>query len=175
MKSVLKRPASWLLILLLAAAKSAYAHEGHQSSYGEEIISQGQFVMLQEGRKKSLHVAGWVQMVRRPDGYTDLSLYLEGLKPDSSYPVYIHTQPCEQGAGAPYKINPYQQETSPRNTIRALIKSNRRGIARTKLKIKHWARPEAQSLVIHDPRDNSNLACADIFLVQSRLSDNFGF
>ena len=112
-------------------------------------------------------------MIRLPNGKTEVSLQVEGLAPDTTYPAHIHTLSCEEGGGQHYKIDPEDEDTYKSNEIWPTIETDEKGVGKTDIRVRHWARSDAQSLIIHDPQDKSRIICADIFLVDTQLTDGF--
>jgi hypothetical protein len=104
-------------------------------------------------------------MYRTAEGNTIVQLSAVGLDANTQYPAHVHALPCRSNnAGGHYKLDPTVEGTEEANEIWPTLTSNGDGVARTEVSLEgHVARPDAQSIVIHDPNaDNAKMVCADL-------------
>jgi Cu-Zn family superoxide dismutase len=111
-------------------------------------------------------LAGHAQILRDASGKTTVQLHVEGLDPNLMYPAHVHNLPCSVNtAGDHYKIDPTVAMTDPMNELHVPFTTDATGLGRATLTAMHFARPDAQSVVIHDPSSmpaNAKMACADL-------------
>jgi hypothetical protein len=88
-------------------------------------------------------------------------VHAAGLAPNTAYPVHVHNSPCGvNNAGGHYQhvlggvVDRY-------NEIWPGFTTNRAGLGNGNAEHAFRARPEAQSVVIHDT-DGARIACADL-------------
>lgn len=109
-------------------------------------------------------IAGRAQLIRHYDGTTSVQLYADGLAPGIDYGVHVHALPCDisQGGGH-YRIDPTVDGVSAENEIWPTFTTDDAGVGTADLNVGHIARGDAQSVVIHDPLNNSTkMVCADL-------------
>ena len=144
-------------------------------SPAEAAASVGRFTTLPAGDALGLEVDG-VAVLRRMSGATSGRIVLRGLDPGLVYAAHLHNAPCELGAGGGH----YKDETAgigaPPNELWfassddpfAGVTANRGGVARGFGAADWVARPEAQSIVIHQvvsatgTSGGPKVACADL-------------
>lgn len=115
------------------------------------------------GLDRARNVTGFANLVRQPTGITTVSLTAAGLMPNIAYQAHVHDRPCQIAAGgAHYKLDE-AAPASEANEIWLRFTTDAAGSATANTSVKHLARPEAQSIVIHDPADAGRLACADLY------------
>jgi len=112
-------------------------------------------------------ISGHGQIIRRADGTTTVQLHVEGLSPDTSYPAHVHAYPCAvESAGGHYKIDPSITTTDQANELWVPFTTDSSGVGRSNVDFTHAARPDAQSIVIHEhPTDAgppAKMACVDL-------------
>lgn len=144
-------------------------------SPAEATTSVGRFSNLPAGDSMGLQVDG-VAILRRTSDGTSGRVVLRGLDPGLVYAAHVHNQPCQPGAGGThYRDVPTGVGTPPNemwfsssDDPFAGIVANRGGVARGSGAVDWVARPEAQSVVIHQvvsPTGTSGgpkIACADL-------------
>ena len=96
-------------------------------------------------------------------GKTTVTVQVRGLAPNTVYPTHVHNAPCSAanpGGGH------YQQDDTGLvdavNEMWPVVTTNAAGNGHGKAKHGFWARPEAQSIVVHAPGSLTRLACADL-------------
>jgi hypothetical protein len=111
-------------------------------------------------------LAGHAQILRDTAGKTTVQLHVEGLDPSVAYPAHVHNFPCSVDTGGThYKIDPTVDMTDPMNELHIGFMTDATGLGRATMTANHFARPDAQSVVIHDPSStpaNAKMACADL-------------
>lgn len=144
-------------------------------SPAEAATSVGRFTTLPAGAGLGLDVDGVAIMRRTPDG-TSARVVLRGLDPGLVYAAHLHNQPCGLGAGGTHYKDVTTGGGTPPNELWlsssddpfAGVSANRGGVARGFGAVEWVARPEAQSIVIHQvvPATGTSggpkIACADL-------------
>jgi LVIVD repeat len=136
----------------------------------------GTFGTLPAGEQLGLRIGGFARITRGLDG-TEVRALVFGLDGRTTYGAHLHNAPCSAAdpGGGHYK-NDLLGEAMPPNELwlsstddpLAGIISNRGGVARGEGSADWIARPEAQSVVIHQippggtPAGGPKIACADL-------------
>ena len=128
-------------------------------------IAGGNFAPLSAYASRTA-LKGHAQMIRDAAGKTTVQVHVEGLDPSVMYAAHVHAMPCAvDTGGGHYKIDPTMDMTDPNNEIHLPFMTDAMGIGRTSMTANHFARPDAQSVVVHDPSSmpaNAKMACADL-------------
>ena len=117
-------------------------------------------------------VDGHATMIRTGDGRTKISVEVSGLEPGLAYPSHVHNQPCDIGRGGGHyqdvpgggtvPPNELWPSSDPKDPMAGLI-ANPAGNASGHGTAPWVARPEAQSVVIHQSGNPAvRIACADL-------------
>lgn len=142
-------------------------------SPAEASAAVGQFEVLPAGAALDI---GGVAVVQRGAGRTTGRVVLHGLEPGATYAAHVHNQPCNLGAGGTHYKHDGAGVGAPPNELWfsssgdpiAGITASRGGVARGHGVVAWLARPEAQSVVIHQvvaatgTSGGPKLACADL-------------
>jgi superoxide dismutase, Cu-Zn family len=110
-------------------------------------------------------ITGHAQIIRTADGKTTVQLHVEGLTAATAYGAHVHSLPCNvDNAGGHYKIDPSIATADQANEIwPGPFTTDADGVGRASVQVDHAARPDAQSVVIHDTANgNAKMACADL-------------
>ena len=125
--------------------------------------TNGNFLVTATGLERGYGIVGNASLVRTLDGDTSVVATVSGLDPNTTFMAHVHREPCRTGGGAHYKIDDSISEEIRENEIWPMFMADAAGNATgTDVALGHLARPEAQSIVIHDPSDKARLACADL-------------
>ncbi len=129
-----------------------------------DLETSGDSVLFDEARTRGYRdLRANASMKRLLDGTTETELSVTGAMADKEYPVHVHDLPCDvDSGGAHYKIDPSIADTEEENEIWLNFTADSSGEGRSNARVEHLARPEAQSIVIHDPEDAERLACIDL-------------
>ncbi|MEM7199798.1 MAG: hypothetical protein AAF628_06000 [Planctomycetota bacterium] len=142
--------------LLLAGLLSAGALPA------QDAIAAGTFTPTATGIARGFDITGRALLIRRASGATEAYTFVQGLMPATAYGVHVHDLPCDVNAGgAHYKIDPNVAGTVRANEIWPAFTTNMNGEGFGFDSAAHIARPEAQSIVVHDT-DGARIACADL-------------
>lgn len=117
-----------------------------------------------------LGASGFALLIRKPDGQTETSVQVSGLEASTMYPAHVHALPCgvaDAGgalAGPHYKIDPTVMDTVETNELWVAFTTDAEGNATSVATAMHAARPDAMSVVIHDPATDppARMLCADL-------------
>lgn len=144
-------------------------------SPAEAATSTGRFVTLPAGDDLGLEVNGIAVLRRTWDG-TSGRIVVRGLDPGLIYAAHLHNQPCNIGAGGSHYKDVTGGAGAPPNELWFSssddpfegVTANRGGVARGSGAADWVARPEAQSVVIHQvvsatgTSGGPKIACADL-------------
>ncbi len=108
-----------------------------------------------------LEITGRAQMVRTASGRTIVTVHVEGLDADTSYPAHVHQGACGVGdADGHFKFDP-AGPAAPPNEIWVGFTTNAAGVGNGLVIANGTAGPAAVSVVIHAP-GGAKIACADL-------------
>jgi hypothetical protein len=144
-------------------------------SPAEAATSVGRFVTLPAGNDLGLEVDGVALLRRTADG-TWGRVVLSGLEPGLVYAAHLHNAPCGLGLGGSHYKDVTAGVGAPPNELWfsssddpfAGVTARRGGSARGVGAVEWVARPEAQSVVIHQvvaatgTSGGPKIACADL-------------
>jgi len=144
-------------------------------SPAEATTNVGRFTTLPAGDVLGLQVDG-VAVLRRTSDGTLGRVVLRGLDPGLVYAAHLHNQPCGLGAGGSHYKDVTTGVGAPPNELWFSssddpfdgITANRGGVARGFGAAEWVARPEGQSVVIHQvvsatgTAGGPKIACADL-------------
>ena len=136
------------------------------TSSDEAQVTTGTPSTTKAGIERNYEITGKAQMKRLPSGDTGktvVDLNVKGLHPNEKYPVHVHNLPCSEKGGGGH----YQHEKGGKvddvNEIWLTFTSNSSGAGSSQAEHNHVARPDAQSIVIHDSTaDKARIACIDL-------------
>jgi hypothetical protein len=143
----------FLIAALALAATPALAGAGK--------VTRGDFRTFAAGLERGYQVSGEAIMVRTARGTTQVTVMVNGLAPDTSYPVHVHNAPCAVNNGGGHYQHVVGGPVDPYNEIWPLVTTNASGAGKGRAYHAYTARPEAQAVVVHDT-DGARLACADL-------------
>lgn len=124
----------------------------------------GSFLPMEAGLTKNRIIFGKAIIDRQLNGGTTFTVQVNGLAPNTVYMSHVHQKPCAvDAAGGHYKVDASQAAATAANEIWISLTSDASGAATSIITAPHIARPDAMSIVIHDPTDSSKLACADLY------------
>lgn len=148
--------AATALVAGLAAPTSAGADPGAE-------VTSGRFRATALGEERGHDVRGGAVMIRNDadGGRTIVVSVVRGLDPDTTYGSHVHDAPCAAGGGGHYQ-HEVGGDVDPVNEIWPTIRTNAHGNGRGVATHEHRARPDARSIVIHDPSDGGRIACLDL-------------
>jgi hypothetical protein len=144
-------------------------------SPADAAATVGRFTTLPAGEERNLEIDG-VAVLRRTAHGTSGTVVLRGLVPGLVYAAHLHNQPCGMGAGGTHYKDVTSGPGTPPNELWfsssgdpfAGVAANRGGVGRGWGAVDWVARPEAQSVVIHQvvPATGTSggpkIACADL-------------
>jgi hypothetical protein len=142
-----------VIVLALAVALPGLASGGE--------VTGGAFHTYADGVGRGYDIAGHAHMTRTADDTTLVSTHAIGLAPNTTYGVHVHNQACNNGNGGGHYQNIPGGDVDPYNEIWPAFTTNPAGIGNGMAVHAFNARPEAQSVVIHDT-DGKRIACADL-------------
>ena len=128
----------------------------------ETVKTQGEFLTTATGLARGYALDGTVTMLRKPQGHTFVFSKVKGLASGTSYSAHVHNLPCRLGGGGHYKLDDEIAEVIKENELWPILNGSYGSARGFDYALNHIARPEAQSVVIHDPEDGARIGCADL-------------
>lgn len=126
------------------------------------LTTTGDSALLPAGTERAPDLWATAAMTRTLEGATDVWLLAGGLAADTRYPVHVHDLPCAIKDGGAHYLVDRAAGAGEANELWLPIDADQDGNGLAEIWVPHLARPEARSLVIHDPTDNARLACIDL-------------
>ncbi len=141
------------LAVIITGTRAAFA-SGAQ-------VTNGELQTFATGLLRGYEISGRAQMVRTADGRTITFVEVQGLAPNTTYPAHVHNLPCNVNNGGGHYQNVVGGPANDINEIWLGFTTNANGHGNGHATNDFTARPEAQSVVIHDT-DGARIACADL-------------
>ncbi len=123
-------------------------------------VTRGEFHTTAAGAALGYDIGGHATMVRTAAGTTIVMSHPTGLTPGVTYGSHVHNAPCETGGGGHYQ-HVVGGAVDDVNELWPIVSGNPAGNATGRATHAHTARPEAQSIVIHQPGTGARIACLD--------------
>jgi hypothetical protein len=152
------RKSVWVLVILLSLV---IASIGVTTVAAAAQVTSGEFQTFAAGIERNYDISGLAQMVRTADGRTLTQVQAWGLAPSTTYPVHVHNAPCTVNNGGGHYQDVVGGSVDNVNEIWPGFTTNASGHGNGYAVNDFTARPEAQSVVIHDT-DGARIACADL-------------
>jgi hypothetical protein len=124
-------------------------------------VTRGEFITFADGIGRGYDIRGQAIMTRSADGKTIVATHATGLAANTSYGVHVHNKACSDSNGGGHYQNVVGGAVDSSNEIWPAFTTNPAGIGNGWAMHEFYARPEAQSVVIHDT-DGKRIACADL-------------
>ena len=124
-------------------------------------VMNGDFQTFAAGAERGYEISGRAQLVRTARGQTLAQVEAWGLAPNTSYPVHVHNAPCAVNNGGGHYQDLVGGPVNNVNEIWPGFSTDASGHGNGHAANDFTARPEAQSVVIHDT-DGARIACADL-------------
>src|SRR5262245_13230600 len=128
----------------------------HGGKVSRDLMTYGSFVKIDPNTT----LVGSASLVRSEKGETSVRVQVSGLLPNLGYAAHVHVGGCAELLGH-YLIDPAQPGGAA-NEIWPSVTTNGTGEGIGTAVVPTYARPEAASIVVHDPATNARLACADL-------------
>jgi len=129
-----------------------------------DLATDGGFLSTEVGLQKGRNILGSGKMERLSNGTTQASMSVSGLVPNTAYVSHVHDRPCHvMSGGGHYKLDYSNTAAVESNEIWIRFTTDANGAGAGSVVSNAIARPEAQSIVIHDPADSARIACMDIY------------
>jgi len=148
-----------MLLVMASLGPATAAHSG-------TVVTKGRFVTLSGGTDLGYSITGTAFMARNraEGGVTRVKVTVAGLDPTTTYKVHVHNQPCSYTPpGGGHYQNVIGGAVDEFNEIWPTVSTDAAGDGVGRARHEAWARPDAQSIVIHWPVDSAvRLACADL-------------
>jgi hypothetical protein len=147
--------------LLVIGCSGATSEETFDSSE-DNLIGSGKIRTTEAGAAAGLKISGKVTLTA---GEKSSSIFVEarGLAADVAlYPAHVHNGTCADGGGTHYLLDPAAAAGEANEVWPSLTNVNGSGTGIAN--VPKLLRPDAKSVVIHDPATKAKIACADIKL-----------
>lgn len=126
-------------------------------------VTTGSIMTTSAGAERNYTIKGDASMVRTPKNKTMVSLHVAGLHADQKYPSHIHNLPCDEKGGGGHYQHEKEGNVDAANEIWLTFTTNNAGVGSQEAMHAHLARPDAQSIVIHDSTsDKARIACLNL-------------
>jgi hypothetical protein len=147
------------ILLFLAAAGAAVLLLVPVVGADGSVVSRGDVHAFAAGT--GLDITGHAQMVRTAAGRTYVTVHVQGLAPNTTYPSHVHAMPCGTAdADGHYRRDPAGPATPP-NEIWQGFTTDDEGVGNGRAVADFTAGANAVSVVIHAP-GGAKIACADL-------------
>ncbi len=125
------------------------------------------FIGTEAGLRKYPQISGGAKMERLATGETKVTISnMAGLTPNTRYMLHVHDRPCHVGGGGGHYKHDYSQAAAVEsNEVWLTLNTDAVGGGSAVTLDKTILRPEAYSIVLHEPDApvNTRLACADLY------------
>ncbi|MBK6686868.1 MAG: hypothetical protein IPG45_20545 [Deltaproteobacteria bacterium] len=107
---------------------------------------------------------GWAGVMLQTTLTTDVMVTVTGLNPNTQYTAHVHDRVCDdQAGGAHYKRDRAITVEQEDNELWVTISADANGAGTGTLRADHYARADAQSVVIHQPATGERIGCATLY------------
>lgn len=107
-------------------------------------------------------LGGNALLVRKANGQSETRLAVKGLAAATMYMAHVHVLTCAENSGGHYKIDETVTTAVESNEIFLRFTANATGMSGVQVEVPQTARPDAISVIVHDPVDGAKLLCADL-------------
>ena len=125
------------------------------------------FIGTEAGLNRYPQIAGSAKMERLASGETKVTVAnMAGLTPNTKYMMHVHDRPCHVSAGGGHYKHDYSIAAAiETNEVWLTLNTDAVGGGSAVTLSKNILRPEAYSVVLHEPDapTNTRLACADLY------------
>lgn len=137
---------------------------GEQPPEYEDAFAAGTFNVTPEGVNLGYdQLTGQAGIIREETGYTSVLVFVSGLNPDAEYGAHVHAKRCNvEGGGPHYQIDTMVMDVMEENEIWPTVQTNTDGDGVGYVRMNHYARDDAYSVVIHETGAVERIACADL-------------
>lgn len=137
---------------------------GEQPPEYEDAFGAGTFTVTAQGMTLGYdQLAGRAGIIREETGYTNILVFVSGLNPDAEYGAHVHAQRCNVDEGGPhYQIDETVMDVMEENEMWPTVRTNADGDGTGYVRVDHYARDNAYSVVIHETGTPDRIACADL-------------
>lgn len=159
----IKKIRSWQILAALAGLMMALIVISivAPSAAADAQVTRGEFHTFAAGIDREFDISGHATMRRVSSGKTIVNVHVTGLAPNTTYGSHVHNAPCNVNNGGGHYQDVVGGPVDSINEIWPGFTTNSAGIGNGMAKNDFIARPEAQSVVVHDT-DGARLACADL-------------
>ena len=132
--------------------------------FSYDTMRTGDFKLTTNGVDRRFTFGGQAALVRNVRGDSSAMIWVENATSNTTFPAHVHEKPCSDAiGGGHYKLEPTVAQAIEANEMWPAVTTGLGGLGFGGTnQLGHFARVEAQSMVIHDPLDGAKLACADL-------------
>ncbi len=150
-------------LFLMIGGCGHYSMDKHDAMAGSAQVTKGTVVTTAAGGERNYALTGNAAMNRIANEKTTVDLHVAGLHANEKHPSHVHNLPCEEKGGGGHYQHEKGGNVNAVNEIWLTFTSNAAGIGHAKSSHGHMARPDAQSIVIHDStKDKARIACINL-------------
>ncbi len=167
MRLIINKYSTFEILVIAFAFSLLTGCSSLKSSHNSDVqLTEGSPEITKKGVERNYNITGKASMKRLHTGENEttiVDLHVEGLHPNEKYPTHVHNLPCGEKGGGGH----YQHEKGGKvddvNEIWLTFTANASGSGSSQAEHGHVARPDAQSIVIHDSTlDKARIACIDL-------------
>ncbi len=150
-------------LLLMVGGCGHYSMNNDNAMAKGDQVTKGSVVTTSAGVDRNYAITGEASMTRASHKKTMVDLHVAGLHADEKYPSHVHNLPCEEKGGGGHYQNEQGGKVDAVNEIWLTFTTNGAGAGSKEASHGHIARPDAQSIVIHDSTpDKARIACINL-------------
>ena len=121
----------------------------------------GPFTMTEAGESMYGEIYGRALLWINGDGHSIARIHVNGLDANEEYPAHVHNAWCEIGGGSHY-LQDLNGADEDDNGLWPFVATDANGNGTGEEMEDFIVRPDARSIVIHEPGTGARLACADL-------------
>lgn len=121
----------------------------------------GSFSVTEAGEALYDGLWGGARLYITADGMSKVEVYLSGLGADTQYASHVHNEACANGGGAHY-LQDMSAEDIAENGLWPAISTDASGAGSGSAMQDFVVRPDARSVVVHEPESGDRIVCADL-------------
>ncbi len=149
-------------LILMVGGCGHYSISKQGAMTDSNKITKGSVMTTSAGTERNYAITGDASMIRS-SMKTIVDLNVGGLHASEQYPSHVHNLPCEEKGGGGH----YQHDTGGKvdaiNEIWLTFTANDAGVGSKEASHGNTARPDAQSIVIHDSTsDKARIGCINL-------------
>jgi hypothetical protein len=132
-----------------------------ETQSSDDLTASGRFETTAAGQDLGYDISGRIS-IESDDNGSDVRVFVRGLKDAPTYPAHVHNLSCAEGGGTHYQIDPTAPAGEANEVWPTVQNFGNFGIGEAS--VPQVLRPDARSVVVHDPDTKAKIACADVHI-----------